>query len=43
MKTPRFWPLYTDPEVPIYETLAWDLPGLKPRKAREAVRHKPQR
>ena len=38
MKTAKFWPLYPDQEVPVYETLAWDLPGLKPKKTRKSPR-----
>jgi hypothetical protein len=27
MRTPNFWPLDDDPEDPIYDSPAWDLPG----------------
>ncbi len=26
----KFWPLDYDPEGEIYESLSWDLPGLRP-------------
>jgi hypothetical protein len=35
MSTPKFWPLDDDPEDPIYDSLAWDLPGYrKPEEKR---------
>jgi hypothetical protein len=30
--TNNFWPLDYDPECEIYENLAWDLPGFRPKK-----------
>jgi hypothetical protein len=39
MNAPRFWPLDDDPEDPVYDSLAWDLPGYReagetPRRVR---------
>jgi len=36
----RFWPLYDDQEVEIYDNPFWDLPGLtrQPRKVRSRAR-----
>lgn len=31
MDTRKFWPLDYDPEGEIYESVAWDLPGFKPK------------
>jgi hypothetical protein len=28
----NFWPLDYDPDGEIYENVAWDLPGFRPRK-----------
>lgn len=33
MNTRNFWPLDFDPEGEIYESVAWDLPGFKNRRA----------
>ncbi len=39
MSTRKFWPLDYDPEGEIYENLAWDLPGLRPRdRTRKGMR-----
>jgi hypothetical protein len=34
----RFWPLYDDQEIEIYDNPLWDLPGrtLHPRKSKKA-------
>jgi len=37
--TNKFWPLDYDPEVEIYENLAWDLPGF--RRARQTASPSP--
>jgi hypothetical protein len=29
MRIPNFWPLDDDPEDPIYDSVAWDLPGYR--------------
>jgi hypothetical protein len=37
MRTPKFWPLDDDPEDPIYDSVAWDLPGYrKPEEKRSS-------
>lgn len=38
MITRKFWPLDFDPEGEIYENVAWDLPGLRPRRNPKASR-----
>ncbi len=38
MFTRKFWPLDFDPEGEIYENVAWDLPGLRPRRNRKLSR-----
>ena len=32
MKTRKFWPLDSNLEGEIYENVAWDLPGYRPRQ-----------
>jgi hypothetical protein len=45
----KFWPLDYDPEGEIYESLSWDLPGLRPKdkvtpsKRRRGLRRLPHR
>jgi hypothetical protein len=34
----QFWPLDYDPEGEIYENLAWDLPGFRPKRRSTAKR-----
>jgi hypothetical protein len=36
MRTPpKFWPLDDGPEDPIYDSLAWDLPGYQKVRSRK--------
>lgn len=35
MRTPKFWPLDDDPEDPIYDSVAWDLPGYRNTRKRQ--------
>jgi hypothetical protein len=41
MSTRKFWPLDMDPEGPIYDNPAWDLPGFRrrPPEARKSAKH----
>jgi hypothetical protein len=43
MRTLRFWPLDDDPDDPIYDSPAWDLPGYRstagrPRRSHPTIR-----
>jgi hypothetical protein len=36
MRNFNYWPLDDEPEGEIYENLAWDLPGYRPNRERQA-------